>query len=101
VLRRDSAMRGVLLAHQASGLSLAYTVDALSAWFRLVLSVLAAPIAVFSLGYGGHHHLRDRSAFIGIAFTLLLGAVELVFAAADVITFLFAWEVMTLTNAAL
>ena len=32
---------------------------------------------------------------------MLIGAVELVFAAADAITFLFAWELMTLTTAAL
>src|SRR5713101_5612317 len=101
VLRTGSALRGALFAHQASGFSLGYTVDTLSAWFLLVLSALAAPIAVFSVGYVGHHHLRGKSAFIGIAFNLLLGAVEVVFAAADVITFLFAWELMTLTNAAL
>ena len=34
-------------------------------------------------------------------FNVLLGAVELVFAAGDAITFLFAWELMTLTTAAL
>jgi hydrogenase-4 component B len=101
VLRTGSAVRGALFAHQASGFSLGYTVDTLSAWFLLVLSALAVPIAVFSVGYVGHHHLRGKSAFIGIAFNLLLGAVEVVFAAADVITFLFAWELMTLTNAAL
>ena len=39
--------------------------------------------------------------FLGVAFNVLLGAVELVFAAADAITFLFAWELMTLATAAL
>jgi hydrogenase-4 component B len=101
VLRTGSALRGVLLVHRASGLSFGYSVDALSAWFLLVLSLLAAPIAVFSIGYLGHGHLRARSVFIGVAFNLLLAAVELVFAAGDAITFLFAWELMTLTNAAL
>ena len=38
---------------------------------------------------------------MGAGFIVLIGAVELVFAAADAITFLFAWELMTLTNAAL
>src|SRR5256885_5553071 len=92
VLRTGVGMRGVLFAHRASGLSLGYSVDALSAWFLLVLSVLATPIAVFSIGYVGHHPLRGRSPFIGIAFNVLVGAVELVFAAGDAITFLFAWE---------
>ena len=101
VLRTGSAVQGLLFTHRASGFSLGYAVDGLSAWFLLVLAVLATPIAIFSTGYVGHHHLRERSAFIGVAFNLLLGAVELVFAAGDVIAFLFAWELMTLTNAAL
>ena len=101
VLRTGTVERGVLFVHEASGFSLGYSVDALSAWFLLVLSMLAVPIAVFSLGYAAHGRLRSRSHFFGIAFNVLLGAVELVFAAGDAITFLFAWELMTLTNAAL
>ena len=42
-----------------------------------------------------------RSAFVGVSFNVLLGAVEMVFAADGVIVFLFAWELMTLANAAL
>src|SRR6266540_6362369 len=101
VLRGGGTAQGVLLAHHASGLTLGYSIDELSAWFLLVLAAVAAPIAVFSLGYVGHGHLRERSAYIGVAFNLLLGAVELVFAAGDAIAFLFAWELMTLTNDAL
>jgi hydrogenase-4 component B len=92
---------GVLFVHRASGLSLGYHVDALSAWFLLVLSALAAPIAVYSIQYVADRHLRERSAFIGATFNVLLAAVELVFAAGDAITFLFAWELATLSNAAL
>ncbi len=101
VLHASASVRGVLFVHQASGFSLGYTVDPLSAWFLVVLSVLAAPIAFFSIGYIGHLHLGHRSAFVGVAFNALLGAVELVFAAGDAVTFLFAWELMTLVNAAL
>jgi len=101
VLRASSSVHGVLLMHRASGFSLSYTVDGLSAWFLIVLSVVAVPIALFSIGYVGHPHFARRSAFVGIVFNVLVGAVELVFAAADAITFLFAWELMTLTTAAL
>ena len=38
---------------------------------------------------------------MGVGFNVLVGAVELVFAADGVIAFLFAWELMTLVNAAL
>ncbi|MGH8637481.1 MAG: proton-conducting transporter membrane subunit, partial [Burkholderiales bacterium] len=101
VLQSGVPTHGVLFVHGASGFSLGYSVDALSAWFLVVLSSLAAPIAVFSIGYGRHGSLNQRSAFLGVAFNVLLCAVEFVFVADDVIGFLFAWELMTLATAAL
>ena len=101
VLSGDAAVNGVLFVHRASGFTLGYSIDGLSAWFLLVLSVVAIPIAIFSLGYLGGPHWRRRSAFLGASFNVLMGAVELVFVADDLVTFLFAWELMTLTTAAL
>jgi len=92
---------GVLFVHRASGFSLVYTLDALSGWFLLVLALLAVPIAIYSIGYVGHAHLRQRSVFLGVGFNVLLCAVEGVFVAGDVIAFLCAWELMTLATAAL
>jgi hydrogenase-4 component B len=100
-LRTSSTTHGALFLHRASGFSLGYSVDSLAAWFLLILSLLAIPIALFSIGYTAHPHLARRSAFIGAAFTALLGAVETVFVASDIITFLFGWELMTLVTAAL
>ncbi len=101
VLSADAAVNGVLFVHHASEFSLGYSIDGLSAWFLLVLSVVAIPIAIFSLGYVGSAHWSRRSAFLGATFNVLMGAVELVFVASDLVTFLFAWELMTLTTAAL
>jgi hydrogenase-4 component B len=101
VLRGGGATGGVLFVHAASGLTLSYSIDALSAWFLAVLSIIAIPISVFSIGYARHPPLHGRSAFLGIAFNVLLYSVELVVLAADAIAFLFAWELMTLTTAAL
>ena len=101
VLQTGTSVHGVLFVHAASGFSAGYSVDALSAWFLLVLSVLAAPVALFSIGYARHAPLNQRSAFLGVGFNVLVCAVEFVFVAADVIGFLFAWELMTLATAAL
>ena len=95
------AVSGVLFVHHASGFSLDYSIDPLAAWFLIVLSTLSLPIAIFSIGYARHAPLEGRSVFLGIAFNVLLLSVELVFIAADVIAFLFAWELMTLATAAL
>lgn len=56
VLYAGSSVHGTLFVHAASRLSLTYAVDGLSAWFLLVLSTLAIPIAIFSIGYAGHPH---------------------------------------------
>ena len=85
------------LTHAASGLSFGYAVDPLSAWFLLVLALLAAPspsTAWPTWATAG----PGRSAFVGVGFNVLLGAVEAVFVADGVIGFLFAWELMTLAD---
>ncbi len=101
VLYAGASAHGTLFVHQASGFALTYTVDGLSAWFLAVLSLLAVPIALFSIGYVGHPHVSRRSVYLGIGFNVLLGALEMVFAADSVVTFLFAWELSTLATAAL
>jgi len=101
VLQASAPVDGTLFVHRASAIALGYSIDGLGAWFLLVLAMLAVPVAVFSIGYVAHPPLDRRSAFIGIGYNVLLGAVEVVFAASDVVTFLFAWEAMTLATAAL
>jgi hydrogenase-4 component B len=101
VLYTGVPVEGAWLAHAASGLSLTFRVDGLSAWFLIVLAVVAVPVAIYSLGYVGHPHYERRSFFLGAAFNALLAAVEVVFTANDAIAFLFGWELMTLATAAL
>ena len=101
VLGSGQAVEGVLFRHAASGIVLGYAVTPLSAWFLLVLGLIAVPVAVYSIGYFAHAVAPSRTAVAGAAFNVLLGALEVVFVAADVMTFLFAWELMTLATAAL
>jgi hydrogenase-4 component B len=101
VVLTGASRQGVLLSHHASGLSFGYTVAPLSAWFLLVLAVLAIPAALYSVGYLSHAVSAGRTAFVAAGFNVLLGTVEAVFVADSVVAFLFAWELMTLTTAAL
>jgi hydrogenase-4 component B len=101
VLTSGRSADGVLLHHAASGMALGYAVAPLSAWFLMVLGLVAIPVAFYSAGYFAHAVAPSRMAGAGIGFNALLGSMELVFAAGDVMTFLFAWEVMTLAAAAL
>ena len=95
------AAEGTLFVHDASGFALTYRLDGLSAWFLIVLATLAAPIALYSIPYAAHVANDRRSVFLGVAFNVLLAAVELVFVADGVVGFLFAWELMTLATAAI
>jgi hydrogenase-4 component B len=101
VLRSRGAAEGLLLRHAASGIEFAYQVTPLSAWFLLVLGLVAIPVTLYSAGYFAHAIAPRRTATVGLAFNALLGAVELVFAASDALTFLFAWESMTVATAIL
>jgi hydrogenase-4 component B len=101
VLASGNPVDGVLARHIASGMTLAYSVTPLSAWFLMVLGMVAIPVAFYSIGYFAHAIPVSRTAAVGALFNVLLGAVEVVFVAGDVIAFLCAWELMTLATALL
>jgi hydrogenase-4 component B len=101
VLTSGAAVGGVLVRHAPSGLVLGYSVTPLSAWFLVVLGIIAVPAAVYSTGYFAHAITPARMANVGAILNVLLGSLETVFAADNVITFLFAWELMSLATAVL
>ena len=101
VVSTGAPLRGVLLGHTASGMTFGYAVLPLSAWFLLVLAALALPTALYSVAYLSHAVPAPRTGFVAAGFNVLLAAVEMVFVADGVIGFLFAWELMSLTTAAL
>lgn len=101
VLSGGPPVAGVLFHHVASGLVLDYALTPLSAWFLLVLGLLAGPIAVYSIEYLAHALPPSAAVVAGVAFNVLLASVEMVFVANHVIGFLFAWEVMTLATTVL
>lgn len=101
VIASGVAIDGVLVRHGASGIVLGYSVTPLSAWFLIVLGLIAVPVAVYSVGYFAHAVIATRIAAVGAMLNVLLGALETVFVAENVITFLFAWELMSLATAVL
>jgi hydrogenase-4 component B len=99
-LAGGSVLEGPLVRHDASGLALGCSVDALSGWFLAILGLVGAAVAVYSVGYFARAS-AGRTAFVGVVFNVLLGSVEMVFVASGAIGFLLAWELMTLATAAL
>jgi hydrogenase-4 component B len=101
VLVSGAPLSGVLVRHAPSGIVLGYTVVPLSAWFLLVLGIVAVPTTIYSVGYFAHAITPVRTATVGGMLNVLLGSLETVFAADNAIGFLFAWELMSLATAVL
>jgi hydrogenase-4 component B len=101
VVASGRPVEGVLFRHLASGIVFDYAVTPLSAWFLMVLGIVALPVALYSVAYFSHSIVAPRTPAVGVAFNVLLGSIEVVFVSSGVIAFLCAWEVMTLATTAL
>ena len=75
-----------------------FRLDALSAFFLVVVNLGAASASLFALGYGEHETAPQRVLPFYPAF---LAGMTLVVLADDAFTFLFSWEFMSLTSWAL
>ena len=73
------------------------TLDPLSAFFGLILSLLGLAISIYSLGYARGFYGRKKVGVLGALFNTLLLAVTLVFTSDNAFFFLIAWEIMALS----
>jgi hydrogenase-4 component B len=71
--------------------------DALSAFFLLIVSILALAISIYSLGYARGFYGRKSVGVLGAFYNVLLLATNLVFVSDNAFFFLIAWEIMALT----
>jgi len=77
------------------------SVDGLSAYFLLVISLLAVAAAIYGPAYLRAHSPGSgpaRQAAQGLALNVFLGCMALVCCAGDALTFLLTWEGMTLAS---
>src|SRR6185312_7444476 len=75
-----------------------FRIDALAAFFLIVVNLGGAATSLYALGYGRHEAAPMR---VLPFFPAFLAAMNLVVLADDAFTFLFAWEFMSLTSWAL
>jgi len=71
--------------------------DALGAFFVLIVSVLALASSIYSLGYLRGLYGRKNVGLLGAFYNALLLAMTLVFTASNAFFFLIGWEIMALT----
>ncbi len=75
-----------------------FRVDALAAFFLIVVNLGGAATSLYGLGYGRHEHEPQR---VLPFFPAFLAGMNLVLLADDAFSFLLAWEFMSLTSWAL
>ena len=75
-----------------------FRLDALSAFFLVVINLGGAMASLYGLGYGAH---EEAPARVLPFFAAFLAGMNLVLLAADAFTFLFSWEFMSLASWAL
>jgi hydrogenase-4 component B len=78
-----------------------FTLDALSAYFTLALSILVVAVSIYSVGYLTSIENDRNLGLFSFFFNSLLLSLAVVFTASNVFLFLIAWEVMALTAYAL
>lgn len=80
------------------GGSLTLALDPLSAFFLVLIAVIAPLAAIFGAGYLARHRPGGGTRAASFFFCLLTASMMLVVAARNGVLFLVAWETMTLTS---
>src|SRR6266478_6690774 len=75
-----------------------FRIDALAAFFLVVVNLGGAAASLFAIGYGRHEHAPQR---VLPFYPVYLAAMNLVVMAHDAFSFLVSWEFMSLTSWAL
>jgi len=78
-----------------------FSLDAVSAYFTLALSLLSAAVSVYSLGYLSSMAKNSNLGLLCFFYNTLLLSLAIVFTASNAFLFLIAWEITALTAYAL
>jgi hydrogenase-4 component B len=92
-----SALSLTLLPSLVPYVQFTVRLDALAAYFLLVVSTVTVALSLYSLGYAHGFFGRKNVGALGAFYNGLLLATTLVFTAGNAFFFLIAWEIMALT----
>ena len=88
---------GTVAARFLPYLKFTVRLDALGAFFLLIVSLLGLAVSIYSLGYARGYFGRRNVGVLGAFYNALLLATTLLFAADNIWVFLIAWELTALT----
>lgn len=79
-------------------LSLSFQIDRLSAFFMLVISLVALVSSIYALGYVRHYYGKYSIGVLGFFYNIFIASMIVVVTAHNALFFLIAWEVMALAS---
>lgn len=84
--------------HVVSEIDLSFRVDSLSAFFLLIISVLAIVVSIYSTGYVTKYYGQKNLGLLGLGFNFFLLSMVAVVTVDNGFSFLLAWELMSLVS---
>lgn len=78
--------------------SVSMTMDALSAFFILILSVLTFCVSIYSIGYTAHYHGKRNVGLFHFLYATFVVSMVLVFTADNAVFFFMVWELMAVLS---
>jgi len=79
-------------------LSITFRLDQLSAFFMMVICLIALLCSIYALGYVRHYYGRYSVGMLGFFYNLFIASMILVATSHNLLFFLIAWEVMSLAS---
>ncbi len=79
-------------------LPLAFRIDYLSAFFLLLISLIALFCSIYAIGYVDHFYRKYPLGALGFFYNTFIAGMILVVTAYHALTFFFVWEIMSLTS---
>ena len=80
------------------GVSLSFRIDGLSAFFLLIISLLAVAVSIYSFGYVTEYYEKKNVGLLGGGLNLFLLSMIVVVTVDNAFAFLLAWELMSLVS---
>jgi hydrogenase-4 component B len=81
-----------------NGFSLGFQIDGLSAFFLVAIFAVSLVATIYSFHYMGNSKNPVRTAVNYFFFSILIASMALVVTASNMITFMFSWEIMSLSS---
>lgn len=79
-------------------LTMSFNVDALSALFIFIISLIALLASVYALGYVKHYYQKYNIGALGFFYNIFLAGMVMVASTDNALFFLIAWEIMSLSS---